>query len=906
MIKRSLRVPFFCLIADIYYNMCHFVVKLRGMDMNSLKKYFVYLLTFILLFSDMSVYAGQISFYDDTTVISESFSVDASADATSNYVNQYYTVIFNRNCTTQITGSPMLPQSIKTGMTVALKKNTMGRKGYAFYGWNTEKDGSGVMYGDEAKVRNLAPSGQNMILYAQWISTDISLSLNTVSLNLAEDDDPFLLTASYLPEQLSKEAPVWNNSNEAVVTLSENSSDEMSVYVCPVSAGESKITFSIYGFSISCNVTVRETEKKDEEEEKPSEYDYESEDLSDALTKRDIALYADGKVPDGLWVAGLEESYLYTGKKIKPAVRVYNRDERLTEKVDYKITYTRNTNARKKTAEFPPAIILHMKGDFSGTQYIPFTIEPVDMKFTEPYDLVLQHNRDLKYLRPLIVYNGKTLKRNVDFTVDSEHGRMASTSKAGEAVKIEGMGNFKNSISINVTIYPDIISIKKARIVVEETDYDEAEVLKYGGVVLNDNELRVFCNRKRLTKDVDYSVTYENNDSVGKGVAVIHGIGDYAGTVRKKFTINGNKKYKIFNVDNTRIHLDKVAYTEYFQVHYTGRRVRPAVTDLYIGDELLTEGKDYEISYENNLKTGTAFVVITGKGKCSGEKKLPFKIIPVNIEFTATAGFTSGTEQYIFKKGGVRPNVTVKLIDSGKVLVEGRDYRLKFKNNKRCGNAVVTVKAIGNYMGSLKLQFDILKRTENGTVLMTAVPETYSSKKGDWKAALAVYDLRSGKLLTHGVDYRNVKYTLTDGSIISENAALPNGTVIKIKADGIRAFEGLSFEDEYTIGEKNLLSAKVEFDGDGEGGSSAPEFIYSGDNIVPAVQNGEIKVYMNGEELKYGTDYTVIFDASLRRVNHGIYPISVIGTGAYCGMNTVYYTIAPRPVRRYWYGNAEK
>jgi hypothetical protein len=63
---------------------------------------------------------------------------------------------------------------------------------------------------------------------------------------------------------------------------------------------------------------------------------------------------------------------------------------------------------------------------------------------------------------------------------------------------------------------------------------------------------------------------------------------------------------------------------------------------------------------------------------------------------------------------------------------------------------------------------------------------------------------------------------------------------------------------------------------------------------------------MNGEELKYGTDYTVIFDASLRRVNHGIYPISVIGTGAYCGMNTVYYTIAPRPVRRYWYGNAEK
>ena len=43
---------------------------------------------------------------------------------------------------------------------------------------------------------------------------------------------------------------------------------------------------------------------------------------------------------------------------------------------------------------------------------------------------------------------------------------------------------------------------------------------------------------KRLTKDVDYAVTYENIDSVGKGVAVIHGIGDYAGTVRKKFTIN--------------------------------------------------------------------------------------------------------------------------------------------------------------------------------------------------------------------------------------------------------------------------------------------------------------------------------------------------------------------------------
>lgn len=56
-------------------------------------------------------------------------------------------------------------QSIKKDTSANLRKNSFGRTGYEFVGWNTEADGSGKSYGDEELVPSLS---EDLTLYAQW------------------------------------------------------------------------------------------------------------------------------------------------------------------------------------------------------------------------------------------------------------------------------------------------------------------------------------------------------------------------------------------------------------------------------------------------------------------------------------------------------------------------------------------------------------------------------------------------------------------------------------------------------------------------------------------------------------------------------------------------------------------
>ncbi|MCR4657310.1 MAG: InlB B-repeat-containing protein, partial [Lachnospiraceae bacterium] len=70
------------------------------------------------------------------------------------------TVTFNANGGT----GQMDPQSADNGTSAALKKNTFTREGYSFKEWNTEADGSGSSYADQADYTFNA----DVTLYAQW------------------------------------------------------------------------------------------------------------------------------------------------------------------------------------------------------------------------------------------------------------------------------------------------------------------------------------------------------------------------------------------------------------------------------------------------------------------------------------------------------------------------------------------------------------------------------------------------------------------------------------------------------------------------------------------------------------------------------------------------------------------
>ena len=106
---------------------------------------------------------------------------------------------------------------------------------------------------------------------------------------------------------------------------------------------------------------------------------------------------------------------------------------------------------------------------------------------------------------------------------------------------------------------------------------------------------------------------------------------------------------------------------------YTGKTVKPGVT-VKNGSTTLVEGKDYTLSYKNNVKIGTATVTVKGKGKYSGSKKLTFKIIPG----TTTLKVSQSGKKISLSWGKVSGATTYQLYYS----VNGGKFKLLTATNK--------------------------------------------------------------------------------------------------------------------------------------------------------------------------------------------------------------------------------
>lgn len=84
-------------------------------------------------------------------------------------------------------------------------------------------------------------------------------------------------------------------------------------------------------------------------------------------------------------------------------------------------------------------------------------------------------------------------------------------------------------------------------------------------------------------------------------------------------------------------------------VLYTEEAQTPTVTLTMTSEEgtdvVLTEGTDYEVSYEDNVEIGTATVTVTGKGSYEGTQSKTFTISELTTpELTAISNTTSGVE----------------------------------------------------------------------------------------------------------------------------------------------------------------------------------------------------------------------------------------------------------------------
>lgn len=202
----------------------------------------------------------------------------------------------------------------------------------------------------------------------------------------------------------------------------------------------------------------------------------------------------------------------------------------------------------------------------------------------------------------------------------------------------------------------------------------------------------------RLTSK-DYTVKYTKNVNVGQAKITIKGKGKKKSEVRATtitFTIRPVELGAGFETLPIKAKV------------YAAKEQKPSVkVRMKTADgktKTLKAQKDYMLSYDQNENSGTASVIITGKGNFTGSMTTTFEIKkkPINKGIKVgkiTAPTYDGTAKC------PRP-ASVKF--GKKVLEEGKDYTLSYQNNTEKGKAQIIITGIGNYEGTLKKNFKII------------------------------------------------------------------------------------------------------------------------------------------------------------------------------------------------------
>ncbi len=148
---------------------------------------------------------------------------------------------------------------------------------------------------------------------------------------------------------------------------------------------------------------------------------------------------------------------------------------------------------------------------------------------------------------------------------------------------------------------------------------------------------------------------------------------------------------------------------------YTGSAIEPEI-DVSVSGEKVMENTDFTVKYSNNINVGTAKVTVSGKGVYKVLSSVAnFTIITKSI---APVTFAAISEQD-YTGEAVIPTITVT--DGNRVLKEGVDYTVTYKNNVNEGTATVTIQGIGNYHGTASTNFEIREMSTSQSIGNTII-----------------------------------------------------------------------------------------------------------------------------------------------------------------------------------------
>lgn len=164
-------------------------------------------------------------------------------------------------------------------------------------------------------------------------------------------------------------------------------------------------------------------------------------------------------------------------------------------------------------------------------------------------------------------------------------------------------------------------------------------------------------------------------------------------------------------------------------ITYSGSELKPSVKVYYnrnyMSSVQLKEGSDYNVTYSDNINTGTATAIVTGIGAYSGTKKVTFTIEPKKI---SSPTFDGLKPEYTYTGQKVEPEFA--LMD-GDTVIPSSEYEVSYSDNTEVGTAAITITDVmgGNYDINCKAEFDIVKADPVISELPVADPISYDPHK---------------------------------------------------------------------------------------------------------------------------------------------------------------------------------
>lgn len=579
-----------------------------------------------------------------------------------------------------------------------------------------------------------------------------------------------------------------------------------------------------------------------------------------------------------------QDSYDYTGDEIRPNVTVSYNGKTLALNTDYTVQYGSAIGATNKAT-----LYVEGQGNYNGLRSVTYTINPRMLNESNTtIEVIGEYTYTGSAIRPevKVTYQSPTgpieLINGRDYVVSRtlQNGGDNVNASVNARVEIEGLGNYAGMVATVFEIKKKDINDPAAILVVLPQPSMEftGEELQ-APVIL---QYRVGMELLPLEEGKDFFISYRDNihvayDGDGKVIAQatvqIQGTQNFFGTIEKTFTIMP----KTLNLNELRVTAsDRNGEEKEFKdfvLPYWGKEVVPDSSDYDYTFNLeytiggnkwpLVKTTDYEISYENNDKIGTAQMVVAGKGNYGGSVSIDFYIKGSIADDWETAADRKQVVVEIKDKEYTGANVKLSKDDitiryerkytnssGGESIMsqelEASDYDFVYVDD--AGNEIpgymgvgtgkikITATKAGNFTGDRVAEFTIVPKELNETDFKVTIPDQIYRGTAFTEAEIAdvatvMYLNESGGLLVDAADY---DLTFDDTNLTDCN---PQVNITITAKDTATNYVG-SMKATFAIVERELTRAEV------------TEVINGGNKLV-LVEQPEISITEDMVRLSY-------------------------------------------------------